>query len=142
MYDSGYVIRTEQMEKKRESFGSRIGFILVSAGCAIGIGNVWKFLTGVFIDKTPAEVTAVFSDMLANPVEMLIFMAITVIAGFTFLSFGVRNGLERVNKFMMTGLILLIITLAVKGLTLENASEGMKFYLLPNLESIREAGLL
>ncbi len=28
---------------KRESFGSRIGFILVSAGCAIGIGNVWKF---------------------------------------------------------------------------------------------------
>lgn len=230
MYDSGDVIRTEQMEKKRESFGSRIGFILVSAGCAIGIGNVWKFpyvagqnggavfvlfyllflvvmglpvltmelsigrasgktivdgykalekkgskwhlhgwiclfgscllmmyyttvagwmlayfwkfLTGVFIDKTPAEVTAVFSDMLANPVEMLIFMAITVIAGFVVLSFGVRNGLERVNKFMMTGLILLIITLAVKGLTLENASEGMEFYLLPNLESIREAGLL
>ena len=29
--------------EKRESFGSRLGFILVSAGCAIGIGNVWKF---------------------------------------------------------------------------------------------------
>lgn len=29
--------------KERESFGSRLGFILVSAGCAIGIGNVWKF---------------------------------------------------------------------------------------------------
>ena len=28
---------------KRESFKSRLGFILVSAGCAIGIGNVWKF---------------------------------------------------------------------------------------------------
>ena len=28
---------------KRETFGSRLGFILVSAGCAIGIGNVWKF---------------------------------------------------------------------------------------------------
>lgn len=28
---------------KRESFGSRMGFILVSAGCAIGLGNVWKF---------------------------------------------------------------------------------------------------
>lgn len=28
---------------KREKFGSRLGFILVSAGCAIGIGNVWKF---------------------------------------------------------------------------------------------------
>ena len=28
---------------QRESFGSRLGFILVSAGCAIGIGNVWRF---------------------------------------------------------------------------------------------------
>ena len=28
---------------KRENFQSRLGFILVSAGCAIGIGNVWKF---------------------------------------------------------------------------------------------------
>ena len=28
---------------KRESFGSRLGFILGSAGCAIGIGNVWRF---------------------------------------------------------------------------------------------------
>ena len=28
---------------ERDSFNSRLGFILVSAGCAIGIGNVWKF---------------------------------------------------------------------------------------------------
>ena len=28
---------------KRETLGSRLGFILLSAGCAIGIGNVWKF---------------------------------------------------------------------------------------------------
>ena len=32
-------------QKQRESFGSRLGFILVSAGCAIGIGNVWRFPT-------------------------------------------------------------------------------------------------
>ncbi len=28
---------------KRERLGSRLGFILLSAGCAIGVGNVWKF---------------------------------------------------------------------------------------------------
>ena len=28
---------------ERESFRSRLGFLLVSAGCAIGIGNVWRF---------------------------------------------------------------------------------------------------
>lgn len=36
--------------ENRDTFGSRLGFILVSAGCAIGIGNVWKFpyITGQF----------------------------------------------------------------------------------------------
>ena len=35
---------------ERESFNSRLGFLLVSAGCAIGCGNVWKFpwMTGQF----------------------------------------------------------------------------------------------
>ena len=42
--------------KQREGFASRLGFILVSAGCAVGIGNVWRFPTvtgqnggGVFV---------------------------------------------------------------------------------------------
>ena len=38
------------MEQKREKFSSRLGFILISAGCAIGLGNVWKFpyITGKY----------------------------------------------------------------------------------------------
>ena len=32
-----------EQQSTRDSFQSRLGFILVSAGCAIGIGNVWKF---------------------------------------------------------------------------------------------------
>ena len=36
--------------EKREKFSSRLGFILISAGCAIGIGNVWRFpyITGQY----------------------------------------------------------------------------------------------
>ena len=34
----------------REKFGSRLGFILVSAGCAVGLGNVWKFPYGIYCD--------------------------------------------------------------------------------------------
>ena len=36
--------------EKREKLGSRMGFILLSAGCAIGLGNVWKFpyITGQY----------------------------------------------------------------------------------------------
>ena len=42
-------MREGARELSRENFRSRLGFILVSAGCAIGIGNVWKFpyVTGV-----------------------------------------------------------------------------------------------
>ena len=29
--------------ENREKFSSRLGFLLISAGCAIGLGNVWKF---------------------------------------------------------------------------------------------------
>ena len=47
VYDSTVILQNTMLQRggtmKRESFGSRIGFILVSAGCAIGIGNVWKF---------------------------------------------------------------------------------------------------
>ena len=38
------------MEQKRERFSSRLGFTLISAGCAIGLGNMWKFpyITGQY----------------------------------------------------------------------------------------------
>ena len=38
----GYVKRKD-INMQREKFSSRLGFILISAGCAIGLGNVWKF---------------------------------------------------------------------------------------------------
>ncbi|MBQ9360021.1 MAG: sodium-dependent transporter [Lachnospiraceae bacterium] len=216
-------------ENEREGFASRIGFILVSAGCAIGIGNVWKFpyiagenggavfvlfyllflvimgipvmtmelavgrasrksavqgyraleregqkwhihgwfcvagcyllmmyyttvsgwmlayfykfATGRFDGVANDEIGSVFSEMLANPVEMTVFMAVTVVAGFAVLSFGVQKGLERVTKVMMLGLLVLILILAVHSLTLSGASEGVRFYLSPDWERARSAGL-
>ena len=213
---------------KRESFKSRLGFILVSAGCAIGIGNVWKFpyvagangggvfvlfyllfllimgvpvltmelavgrasrksavqgykelepkgskwhihgwfcilgcymlmmyyttvsgwmlgyffkfLSGSFEGVATESVDGVFASMLANPVEMTIFMAVTVIAGFLVVSFGLKNGLERITKGMMIGLLGLIVVLAVHSLTLFGAGEGVKFYLLPDFDKVAEQG--
>lgn len=217
-------------QKPRESFGSRLGFILVSAGCAIGIGNIWKFpyvagqnggaifvlfylvflvimgiplltmelsigrgsgrtivegyklleknnskwhlhgwvciagcgllmmyyttvagwmvayawkfMTGAFDNVSKEAVASEFSNLLANPSEMLIFMGITVVAGFVVLSFGVKKGLERVNKVMMTGLLVLILVLVVKSLTLKNAGDGVMFYLRPDINNVRQTGLI
>ena len=215
---------------ERESFKSRRGFLLVSAGCAIGIGNVWrfpfivgqngggffvliylimlvimglpvltmelavgrasrksavlayktlekkgskwhihgwfailgcyvlmmyytnvsgwmlnyffKFATGTFKSGMNSEVSGkVFSDMLANPKEMGFFMAVTVIAGVLICSFGVQKGLERVSKVMMSALFVLILILAVHSFTLSGAKEGLRFYLVPNIESVKSVGL-
>ena len=214
---------------KRESFGSRLGFLLVSAGCAIGIGNVWrfpyitgqngggyfvlfyliclviigipvltmelavgragrksavlayralekpgqkwhihgwfclagcyllmmyyttvtgwmvsyfgKFLTGAFHGGMEAEAASgVFVEMLGNPGSMALFTEIVVVAGLLVCSFGLQKGLERVTKVMMLALLALILVLAIHSLTLSGAAEGMKFYLLPSLDSIREHG--
>ncbi|MGN0778148.1 MAG: sodium-dependent transporter [Aristaeellaceae bacterium] len=214
---------------KRDSFGSRLGFILVSAGCAIGIGNVWKFpyvagqngggifvlfyllflllmgvpvltmelavgragrssarkayqalerpghrwhlhgwacmagcyllmmyyttvagwmvsyffkfLTGSFAGVTSEGVSGVFSDLLANPGEMGLWMAVTVLAGFGVCSFGLQKGLERISKWMMLLLLGLMVVLAVHSLTLPGAGEGVSFYLLPSLSRAQETGL-
>lgn len=215
--------------RKRENFGSRLGFILVSAGCAVGIGNVWKFpyvtgqnggavfvlfyllflilmgipvmtmefavgrasrrsavsgykalekkgskwhihgwfciagcyllmmyyttvsgwmldyfykfAVGTFDNIAAEDVGGVFGAMLSDPIEMGIFMVITVIAGFGVLSFGVQKGLEKVNKVMMTGLLILIAVLAIHSLTLDGAGAGVGFYLLPDWSKAMEAGL-
>ena len=214
---------------QRENFQSRLGFILVSAGCAIGIGNVWKFpyvtgangggvfvlfyiisliimgvpiltmelavgrasrksavlgyktlepkgskwhlhgwfciigccllmmyyttvsgwmlgycvkfATGTFNGLDAAGVDAVWSDMLANPGEMALWMVITVLVGFIVCSFGLQKGLERISKWMMICLLVLIVILAVNSLTLDNAIEGVKFYLLPDFQRAAEVGI-
>ena len=214
---------------EREHLGSRIGFILLSAGCAIGIGNVWKFpyITGqygggIFVliylaflvilgipvmtmefslgraaQKSPAkmyestapqgskwylhgyacvigcyilmmfysmvagwmldyfvstatgaldglnsdEIGAAFGNMLSNPVRMTIYTAITVILGFGVNSIGLQKGLERVTKWMMLALLLLMGVLAVHSITLEGGAAGLEFYLKPDLNKLLEAGV-
>ena len=215
---------------KRESFKSRLGFLLVSAGCAIGIGNVWrfpyvvgenggglfvllyllfliimglpvltmelavgrasrksavqgyqalekpgskwhihgwvaifgcymlmmyyttvsgwmvtyfyKFVKGEFTRGMDVEATgAVFGNLLGDPVQMAFWMILTVILGFLVCSKGLQNGLEKISKVMMSALLVLIVILAVHSLALSGAGEGIRFYLIPNLETVREAGI-
>ena len=214
---------------KRESFKSRLGFLLVSAGCAIGIGNVWRFpyvagqngggifvlfyllfliimglpvltmelavgrasrksavlgykelekagskwhlhgwvamlgcyllmmyyttvsgwmvayffrfLRGEFTNGMTVEQTAaVFDRLLASPGQMTFWMFLTVILGFIVCSRGLQNGLEKISKFMMSALLLLIVILVVHSFTLPGAGEGIRFYLVPDMENLRETG--
>ena len=214
---------------KRESFGSRLGFILVSAGCAIGIGNVWKFpyicgayggaafiliylcflvilgipvlvaefavgrgshtsvakcfdklapagscwkplkfigiigcymlmmfyttvggwmlyycvksLRGDFVGATPEAVTQSFSDMLGNAPTMMLWMVIICLIGFAVCFMGLQNGIEKISKVMMSALLIIMVILAVHSVMMEGAGEGIRFYLIPDFQKIKEAGV-
>lgn len=214
---------------KRESFKSRLGFILISAGCAIGIGNVWKFpyvtgqngggifvlfylffliamgvpvltmefavgraskksittcyqelerpgqkwhwhgnlslvgnyllmmfystvsgwmlsyfyrfVKGDFTGLNPQQVTDTFSGMLESPVGMGFWTIVVVIGGFAICSLGVQSGVEKITKPMMLGLLALIVILAINSILLPGGTEGLKFYLIPDLQKVQEVGL-
>ena len=225
---AGQQASTEAASAKRESFGSRLGFILVSAGCAIGIGNVWKFpylcgkyggaafiliylvfllilgipvmicefsigrasrksaarsfevlepkgtrwhwlkfisifgcyllmmyyttvsgwmmdycvkhVQGVFAGKTPDEISSHFSEMLGNVPEMVFWTLLVCVIGFIICYFGVQKGVERITKYMMIALLILMVILAVHSVFLEGAGEGIRFYLVPDFQSLAELG--
>lgn len=102
----------------------------------------FKFATGTFESGMTAEqVGNVFSNLMSNPVEMIIWMAVMAITGFFVCSKGIQNGIEKVSKVMMILLLALIIILAINSLTLSGAAEGIKFYLVPDLEKVQSIGI-
>ena len=105
------------------------------------ISYFFKFLTGTFHGLDTEAVSGVFGSLLADPMEMGLWMAVTVIAGFLICSLGLRNGLERITKWMMGCLFVLILVLAVHSMLLPGAKEGLAFYLLPDFERAAQVGL-
>ena len=206
-----------RLNNQRERLGSRLGFIMLSAGCAIGCGNVWKFpwMTGqyggggfvlVYVlcllllglpsmtmefamgrasQASPVKMyqklekpgqkwhihgylallgnialmafyTVVtgwmmyyfvkfligstdnlgFVNMITNPTVNVVYLAIAVAIGFTVLSFDLQGGLERVTKYMMLALFVLMLVLAFHSATLDGAKAGLSFYLVPDFSKI------
>ena len=214
---------------EREKLGSRLGFILLSAGCAIGIGNVWKFpyitgqnggaifvlvyiaclillgmpvmvmefamgrgsqkspvkmyqelepkgskwhihgyvamagnvilmmcyctiagwmvqyfvdtATGKFIGLDAAAVGDMFGAMTQNTGAMALYTIATVALATIVCSFSLQGGLERVTKWMMLALLSIMVVLAINSCLLDGASEGLRFYLLPDWNRFTEAGI-
>ena len=215
---------------QREHLGSRLGFILLSAGCAIGLGNVYKFpyiagqnggaifvliylacllllgmpvmtmefsmgrgaqkspvkmyqelepkgskwhvhgyvclianilmlmcyctITGwllqYFVDTAAgrfagldaAGVAAAFGEVISNTGSMIFYTVATVALATIICSFSLQGGLERITKWMMLALLGIMILLAVNSCMLDGAAEGLKFYLMPDVQKFKEAGFV
>lgn len=206
----------------REGFSSRLGFLLIAAGCAIGLGNIWRFpfivgqyggaafvlliilflivlglpvlimefsvgrasyrsvarsfdaleprgtkwhrfkwfaLAGNYLlmmfyttvcgwmvaylykmavgeCAVGADIPTVFASMVADPLELLFWMALVTVVGFAVCAMGVQKGVERITKYMMAALFLLMMVLCINSVFLEGGQEGLSFYLLPDFDKL------
>lgn len=101
----------------------------------------YQMLTGKFQGKNTEQVGEMFSDMLASPQILTVTMLLVVAAGIFVCSMGLQKGVERITKTMMSLLLAIIIILAVHCCTLEGGMEGLKFYLLPDFQKMKDAGV-
>lgn len=222
------------MSEGRETLGSRLGFLFLSAGCAIGLGNVWRFpyitgkyggaafvllyliflvifglpimvmefsvgrasrkgmggafkvlepkgtrwhyhnyfgiagnyllmmfytvvagwmlyyfvsfMNGSFTHLSADEVGKYFSNFItppngAFPFKMVFWMEVVIIIGFGTCLLGLRNGVERITKVMMSGLLLILIALAIYVAFLPSSGKGYEFYLKPDFHKMKENGI-
>ena len=214
---------------EREKFSSRLGFILISAGCAIGLGNVWRFpyivgqyggaafvliyvafllllglpiivmefavgrasqksvalsfdvlepkgskwhiekwfamagnyilmmfyttvagwlvyyfvkmAKGDFAGLDPAGVSEQFNAVMASPSINVGYMIFVVVVCFAICAMGLQAGVEKITKIMMVVLLLLMIVLAANSVMMKNSGPGLEFYLKPDFQKIKDAGL-
>lgn len=102
----------------------------------------YNFLTGQFNGLSTADVQNVFSQVLASPSTNVFWMIVVVALGMFICSKGLQNGVERITKVMMIGLLGLIVVLAIHGVLLDGGMAGVKFYLYPDFQKISEIGLM
>jgi NSS family neurotransmitter:Na+ symporter len=99
-----------------------------------------KMATGNFEGLTPDEISASFGTLMTQPVTMTIFMVLMVVICFGICSKGLQKGVEKITKSMMMILLALMVVLAIRSVTLDGASEGLRFYLSPDFSKVAEAG--
>ncbi len=101
----------------------------------------FKMATGGFEGLDAEGIGQAFGGLLADPVTLFINMAIIVLLGGGVCYLGVRTGVERITKSMMTCLLGLMVLLAVNSILLPGSGEGLRYYLYPDFGRLMEFGV-
>lgn len=100
-----------------------------------------KMARGDFSGADTGAVKKIFSEVQGKPLPIILFVGIVVFLGFGVCAIGVQKGLERITKVMMLVLMSIMIILAVNSIMLEGGSEGLKFYLMPDFQKMKQIGV-
>ena len=96
---------------------------------------------GQFVGADTDGVAAQFSQMLGDPLRMTLFMGIIVVLGFLVCSFSLQKGLERITKWMMVALLVIMVVLSINSVCTAGGSQGLRFYLVPDLARMKKVGI-
>ena len=129
------VLAYKKLNKKFSFLGyiaTLVPIIIIPYYCVIG-GWVTKYVT-VYAQGlvAPAAKDGYFSDFIGHPVAPLVFFLIFMLISIVVIMLGVKKGIEKLSKFLMPLLVVLTIGIAIYALTLPNAMEGVKYYLIPD----------
>jgi len=107
------------------------------------VGYLAKTVTGTFSAQlTNEEIDTVFSTF-GNNAPLVVFLhALMIAVTALVVSGGVKSGIEKLSKWLMPLLFLLLILLAVRSVTLEGASAGLSFYLYPDFSKVSGSMIL
>ena len=94
------------------------------------------------MDLTTAEALGgYFGQTVSSTGTVILSTFATIIVCFLVCSLGLQKGVERITKYMMMALFVLIVSLAIYSCTLSGAGEGLKFYLIPNGEALKNINI-
>lgn len=83
-----------------------------------------------------------FNDFVSSPIKPLIQHLIFLGLSAMIVVAGIKNGIEKYSKILMPGLFVLVLLLAIRSLTLDGASEGVKFLLYPDFSKLQGDSIL
>ena len=124
-------------------FGIAGNYLLMMFYTTIGgwmLAYFVKMVKGDFVGADTKQVEAIFGELTSNRNEMLFWMILISVLGLIVCSMGLQNGVEKMTKFMMSSLFVIMLILVVRATTLDGAVDGLKFYLLPDFGKMAENG--
>ena len=120
------------------------GFIILSYYSVIAgwtIAFIFKTGMGDFIGSNADQTTAIFSELISNPVILLFWHTIFMFLTIYVVSRGVKSGLEQAVKFLMPALFILLLIMVAYAMSTEKFFDGLSYLFIPDFDSLADKNL-
>lgn len=114
-------------------------FLIMSFYCVVGgwtVAYLVKAIEGNILVSDASQLEQIFNNLIGHPVEPLFYHALFMATTAGVVMAGVQSGVERLSKFLMPALFILMLILIGRSLTLPGATEGLLIFLTPDFADV------